>query len=101
VPFSLSEVGQNLSQLLSAFGDLHLGEELLFGTDRFVCAHWRLTGRQVGEYVGIPPTGRQIDVPTCEVYEFDAGQVSTTWTHGDMALLFHQIDGAAATARSL
>ena len=96
-PFSLSYVSENLEQLLSAFEGLHLGEELIFGTDRHVCAHWRMTGQHVGEYLSIPPARQAIDVRICEVYEFDAGRVSITWTHGDPTAMFHQIDGSAAS----
>jgi uncharacterized protein len=98
-PFLLSDVEESLGQLVNAFQGLHLSEELLFGTDRYACAHWRMTGRHVGEYFGLPPTGRAIDVRTCEVYEFEAGRVSTTWTHGDLTALFHQIDGSSAPGR--
>ncbi len=94
-PFSLTDVGENLAQLLSAFEELHLIEELLFGTDRYACAHWRMTGRHMGKYLGLPPTGRTIDVRTCEVYEFEGGRVRTTWTHGDVTTLFTQIDGTS------
>jgi predicted ester cyclase len=98
-PFSLTEVRENLGQLLSAFEGLYLSEELLFGTDRYACAHWRMTGRHIAEYLGIPPTGRTIDVRTCEVYEFEAGRVCSTWTHGDMTTLFNQIDGSLSPGR--
>jgi predicted ester cyclase len=96
----LSDVAENLSQLLAAFEGLGLAEELLFGDDRYVCAHWRMTGRHVGEYFGTAPTGREVVVPLCEVYEFDAGRVSNTWTHGDPAELFRQIQGPAIADRS-
>ena len=91
----LADVGSNLRHLLSAFEGLHLAEELLFGTDRYVCAHWRMTGHHVGEYFGIAPTGNEIDVRLCEIYEFDAGKVTTTWIHGDPTKLFRQIESAA------
>jgi len=97
--FSLSEVEENLRQLMVAFEGLHLAEELLFGTDGYVCAHWRMTGRHNAEYLGIAPKGREIDVRFCEVYEFDAGQVTTTWTHGDPMELFRQIEDATSSGR--
>jgi predicted ester cyclase len=98
-PFSLGDVGENLGHLISAFQGLHLEEELSFGTDRYVCAHWRMTGHHVSEYLGVPPTGHAIAVRTCEVYEFDSRQVATTWTHGDLRVLFRQIDGSSARDR--
>jgi hypothetical protein len=94
-PFSLGTVTENLGQLMTAFEGLQLSEELLFGTDRYACAHWRMTGRHVAEYFGVEPKGLAIDVRTCEVYEFEAGRVSTTWTHGNLTTLFHQIDGSS------
>jgi predicted ester cyclase len=98
-PISLTEVDSNLRHLLSAFEGLHLAEELLFGTDRYVCAHWRMTGRHVGEYYGIAPSRREIDVRLCEVYEFDAGRAVTTWVHGDPTVLFRQIDESVPSGR--
>jgi predicted ester cyclase len=96
-PFSLTDVRENLSQLRAAFEELYLSEELLFGTDRYACAHWSMTGRHTGKYLGLPPTGRAIGVRTCEVYEFEAGRVSTTWTHGDPTMILRQIDGSSET----
>jgi predicted ester cyclase len=99
VPFSLDEVQENLIQLVAAFEGLRLEEELLFGTDQYACAQWKMTGRHVADYLGISPTGRSIDVRTCEVYEFNGGQVTTTWTHGDLTGLFRQIDGPSVPDR--
>jgi hypothetical protein len=54
----------------------------------------------VAEYFGVEPTGLTIDVRTCEVYEFKAGRVSTTWTHGNLTTLFHQIDRSSTPDRA-
>jgi predicted ester cyclase len=89
--FSIGDIEENLRRLASAFEDLHLDEELLFGTDRYVCAHWRMHGCHSGNYLGIPPTGQVIDVQTCEVYEFHEGLVVKSWVHGEVMALFRQI----------
>jgi predicted ester cyclase len=96
-PLALSDIGDNLRQLHAAFEGLHLDEALLFGDERFACAHWRLRGLHVKEYLGFAPKGRSIHVATCEVYEVSDGRVVTAWVHGDLAQLFQQIaaeDGA-------
>jgi predicted ester cyclase len=90
-PLALSDIGDNLRQLHAAFEGLHLEETLLFGDHRFACAHWRLRGQHVKEYLGFAPKGRSIDIATCEVYEVSAGRVVTAWVHGDLAQLFKQI----------
>ncbi|MCW2887251.1 MAG: hypothetical protein JWL58_4113 [Streptosporangiaceae bacterium] len=90
-PLALTDIGDNLRQLHVAFEGLHLEEDLLFGDDRFVCAHWRLRGLHVNDYLGFRPKGRSIDVTTCEVYEVSGDRVVTAWVHGDIGQLFQQI----------
>jgi len=93
-PFPLVDIAENIEQLLSAFTGFLLGEELLFGGGRHVCARWRMVGTHTGEYLGIPATGRAISVEQCEVYEFDAdegGRVTNTWSYGDPLAMFHQL----------
>jgi predicted ester cyclase len=90
-PLALSDIEDSLRQLHAAFEGLHLHEALLFGDERFACAHWRLRGRHVKEYLGFAPKGSRIDVVTCEVYEVRDGRVVTAWVHGDLAQLFVQV----------
>jgi predicted ester cyclase len=90
-PLTLAEIGDSLRQLHGAFEGLHLGEDLLFGDERFACARWRLRGRHVHDYLGFAPTGRSIDTETCEIYQIEDGLVVTTWTYGDLGQLFRQI----------
>lgn len=90
-PLTVVEMGDNLRLLREGFEDLCLEEELLFGDQRFVCARWRLRGIHVGEYMGVAPTSRTIDVSNCEVYEFGEELVVAVWTYGDPAELFRQI----------
>jgi predicted ester cyclase len=98
-PLSLSAVEEGLRQLNAAFEGFRLDTALLFGDDRYACAHWRMLGLHVKDYFGIKATGRSIDVATCEVYEVSDGRVVNTWVHGNLADLFDQIapkDGGAA-----
>lgn len=103
-PFPLVDIAENIGQLCAAFTGFFLGEELLFGSGRHVCARWLMTGTHSGEYLGIAPTGRVISVAQCEVYAFDAddaGRVTNTWSYGDPLALFRQlgvVPGAEAGA---
>jgi hypothetical protein len=83
-PLDVADVGDGLRQLAAAFDGLRLDEALLFGDDLYVCARWRMRGLHVNDYLGVEPTGREIDVDTCEVYEVAAGLVITTWVYGDV-----------------
>jgi hypothetical protein len=92
-PLTLAEVGEGLRGLCTAFEGLSLGEDLLFGDARFVCARWRMRGVHTGDYLGFAATRRPIDVETCEVYEISGGFVVTSWVYGDLlGQLLQQID---------
>jgi hypothetical protein len=43
-PVALSDIGDSLRELHAVFECLRLDEALLFGDERFACAHWRLRG---------------------------------------------------------
>ena len=99
-PLQLTDVRDGFEQLWAAFAGLHLGEDVLFGDERFVCARWRMTGRHVSEYLGLGPTGRSINVETCEIYEIVGDRVVESWVYGDLlAQLLGQIsdEGGGAT----
>jgi hypothetical protein len=83
-PLTLGDVAAGFRDLDAAFEDLRLDEDLLFGDDHFACARWRMRGVHVRDYLGVAPTGRRIDVETCEVYEFADGRVVTSWVYGDV-----------------
>jgi predicted ester cyclase len=91
-PLALRDVRDGFEQLRAGFAGLHLGEDLLFGDERFVCARWRMTGRHEGEYFGVAPTGLSIEVETCEIYEVADDLVVASWVYGDvLAQLLRQI----------
>jgi predicted ester cyclase len=90
-PLTVSDIRDSLEQLRTGFDELRLQEDLLFGTERFVCARWRLCGTQVGEFMGQAPGQQGIEVPSCEVYEMKGDAVISTWTYGDPGQLFRQI----------
>jgi hypothetical protein len=95
-PLTLTEVADGLRGLSAAFEGLRLDEDLLFGDARFACARWRMRGLHVGEYLGFAPSGRPIDVETCEVYEISGGFVVASWVYGDvLGQLVEQIDAAS------
>ena len=91
VPRTLDEMRSDIAELYGAFDRLDLGEELLFGSDRFVCARWRLVGVHTGPYFGIPATGNEISLENCEVYEYDGNVVIAVWTYGDPLDLVRQL----------
>jgi hypothetical protein len=94
-PLTLSDVRHGLQYLRGAFEALYLNEDLLFGSEQFVCARWRLRGIHVNDYMGVAPRRREIDTQTCEIYEFRGDLVVATWTYGDPGQMFRQISAAS------
>ena len=91
---SLSDIRAGLELVMSAVEDVRLEEVMLFGERRHVCAWWRMVGTHTGEFLGAPPTGRNIAVDNAEIYEFDADQgglVSKSWSFGDPQALLVQL----------
>ena len=56
-----------------------------------MCVPAGLCGALVGEFMGLAPGKREIDVPSCEIYEMKGDTVMSTWTYGDPGQLFRQI----------
>jgi predicted ester cyclase len=94
-PLTVPDIRENLGQLFSAFDELHLDEDLLFGGDGHVCARWTLSGIHTGEYGGIAPTRREIAVESCEVYTFTGDKVAECHVYGETMSLFNQLSGSA------
>jgi predicted ester cyclase len=92
---TVPDIRENLRQLFTAFDELYLDEDLLFGGNGHVCARWTLRGVHTGEYGGIAPTHREIAVDTCEVYTFTGDKVTECYVYGESMSLFNQLAESA------
>ncbi|MFF1475031.1 ester cyclase [Streptomyces mirabilis] len=70
---------QTLHMLHKVFQELRYQvEEVLVAGDT-AAVRACLTGRQVGEFLGVPPTGRRIEMLTMEFHRVQDGRITTTW----------------------
>lgn len=76
----------------SAFPDLRMdAEDVLASGDKTV-ARVRATGTHRGELMGIPPTGRHVDVQLIDIMKFDdAGLVREHWGVFDAMSMMQQL----------
>jgi predicted ester cyclase len=65
--------------LLQAFPDLQLTIEDLIGEDDKVVARIVCTGTQLGEYMGLAPSGKSIAYDEIFIFRFANGRVVETW----------------------
>ena len=68
-----------LSQLRTAFPNLHLAVEDVLQDGNKVAVRARMTGTQHGTFMGSSPTGRKLDVQVVDIHEFKDGKILRTW----------------------
>ena len=78
--------------LLAAFPDMRMDvEDLLADGDKTV-ARVRATATHDGEFMGVPPTGKQVDLQLIDIMRFaDDGLVCEHWGVADMLSLIQQL----------
>ena len=83
--------------LLSAFPDLRMNvEDLMVDGDKTV-ARVRATATHDGEFMGMPATGRPVDMQLIDIMRFDeSGLVCEHWGVADMLTLMQQLGAVPA-----
>ena len=79
-----------------AFPDLRLTIEDMVAEGEKVSFRLTLRGTHQGEFMRVPPTGKQIVVGAVDVARFEDGKVAEQWGQTDMLGLLQQI-GAVPT----
>jgi predicted ester cyclase len=69
-------------------------EDLIAEGDRVV-ARWRSRATHQGEYMGIPPTGKEVEFTGISVYRIETGKIAESWTVEDELGLMRQISAVA------
>ena len=77
--------------LRAAFPDWHSTPEELIAEGDLVAERWTGRGTHQGEFQGIAPTGRQVDVPGVVFYRVQAGQIVEFRGSFDMLRMLQQL----------
>lgn len=75
----------------AAFPDLHITAEHVIVEGDMTATHWRATGTHMGEFRGIPATGRQISIDGITVDRTVDGKTVEAWGRGDDLGLMMQL----------
>jgi steroid delta-isomerase-like uncharacterized protein len=77
---------------LAAFPDLHMDVEDVFASGAKVVARVRYTGTHQGEFMGMPATGKSVDVQLIDMFLFgDDGLVREHWGVMDALAMMQQL----------
>jgi predicted ester cyclase len=60
-----------------------------------VVARWRSRATHQGEYMGIAPTGKEVEFTGISVYRIEAGKIAQSWNIEDQLGLMRQIGAVA------
>jgi steroid delta-isomerase-like uncharacterized protein len=91
-------VRELLQGFMHALPDLHIDMGKLRHADDAVFGEGLITGTHDGEWAGIPPTGRRIEVPVIAIFEFDEDRLLCEKAYMDMATVLTQMGVLPATS---
>jgi steroid delta-isomerase-like uncharacterized protein len=82
---------QALEMFFAAFPDLHVEVEDLIAEGDRVVGRMRTTGTHQGDLMGIPPTGKQIDLAEIHIVRLSGGKVVEHWGMEDNMSMMQQL----------
>jgi steroid delta-isomerase-like uncharacterized protein len=83
----------------SAFPDLHLDVDELIAEGNTVVSRWTGRGTHEGEFMGIPPTGKQVSVTGVVISRFAGGKAVEDWELIDALTMLQQLGAIPAPER--
>lgn len=84
-------VKQFTAMFRTGFPDLHVEVDEIIESDDKIVARVRFQGTHQGEFMGVPPSGARIDVPTIDVVRVSGGRAAEHWGVTDSMALMQQI----------
>lgn len=95
----MAEARETYRELAAAFELRHTADSVIAEGD-LVAQRFTVRGRHVGEYRGMPPTGRTFEVTGQATLRFEDGAIAESWFHWDMEGLREQLAGGSAASAS-
>jgi steroid delta-isomerase-like uncharacterized protein len=87
IPPTKQGVGALFGQLRKAFSGFRMNVEAIAADGDMVVVRVMMTGRHVGEFMGIPPSGREVRVPICDWTRVRSGKAVEHWGVSDTSAL--------------
>jgi steroid delta-isomerase-like uncharacterized protein len=78
-----------------AFEGAHETSGMIFA-DGYATVEGFLVGRHIGEFAGIPATGKEVRVPICHIFKVADGQIQRAHIYFQMVTLMQQLGALPA-----
>jgi len=82
------------ARLVSAFPDMQIEIQDIFGVGDKVVVRWIGTMHHLGNGLGMEPSGAEVKISGMGIARFVNGKVAETWDSWDKLAMFQQIDAA-------
>lgn len=74
-----------------AFPDMQIHIEDQIAEDGYVVVRAKITGTQQGEFMSVPPTGKEVTIPNITIFGVDNGKIVERWTLFDALGMMAQL----------
>jgi predicted ester cyclase len=91
---------QEAADFRRGFPDVRSTIEDLVAEGDKVAARWMARATHQGEYMGIPPTGKEVEFTGISVYRIEGGKIAESWTVEDEFGLMRQIGAVPEPGQS-
>jgi predicted ester cyclase len=100
VPEQAEAARQEAADFRRGFPDVVSIIEDLIAEGNKVAVRWRARATHQGEYVGIPPTGKEVEFTGISVYRIEGDRIAESWTEEDDLGLMRQIGAVPEPGQS-
>jgi predicted ester cyclase len=100
VPEQAEAARQEAADFRRGFPDVVSIIEDLIAEGNKVAARWRARATHRGEYVDIPPTGKEVEFTGISVYRIEGDRIAESWTEEDDLGLMRQIGAVPEPGQS-
>ncbi len=92
----IEAINNVITSCRAAFGGLHVTiEDMIADGDRVTC-RFTARGTHEGEFMGIPPTGRDITMTGIEIFRMESGKIAELWGEANLMGLAQQLGMVSA-----
>jgi len=82
---------QLIASYRTAYPDVHVTVEDVIEDERRVVVRWTSHGTNTGSLMGMPPTGRVIEVPGISIFRLEDDKVAEEWEGFDTLAMMQQL----------